>query len=78
MFNTSFCAVPAFMRVLPATISGPTSGAIGKSTARDSSESGVQQIPTVTAPSRLGFGHRAEHVRRPAAGGDSDQHVLRR
>ena len=53
MFSTSFCAVPAFMRVEPATISGPTSGAIGISTARDSSESGTQLIPTVTAPRRL-------------------------
>ena len=51
MFSTSFVAVPAFMRVDPVIISGPVSGSMGNSTARDSSESGVQLIPMVTAPS---------------------------
>ena len=49
MLSTSFCAVPAFMRVEPATTSGPVSGVIGISTARASSESGVQLMPAVTA-----------------------------
>ena len=52
MLSTSFCAVPAFRRVDPATTSGPTSGVMAISTARASSESGVQLIPTVTAPMR--------------------------
>ena len=75
MFNTIFCAVPAFIRVDPATTSGPTSGTMGIATARASSESGVQLIPTVTAPSRARFRHRPQHIRRPPAGGDAHQHV---
>ncbi len=52
MFNTSLVAVPAFMRVEPATTSGPVSGVMAICTARANSESGVQLMPAVTAPSR--------------------------
>ena len=38
-------------RVEPVRISGPGVGSIGMSTARESSESGVQLMPQVTAPS---------------------------
>ena len=77
MLSTNFCAVPAFIRVDPATTSGPTSGVMAISTARASSESGVQLIPTVTAPSRRAFRHRAQHIRRAPAGGNPHQHVAR-
>ena len=77
MLSTSFCAVPDFSRVEPATISGPTSGVIAISTARASSESGVQLIPIVDRAQAPGFGDRAEHIRRAAAGGDADEHVAR-
>ena len=53
MLRTSLVAVPAFIRVEPATTSGPASGSIAMSTARESSDPGVQLIPTVTAPIRL-------------------------
>src|ERR1039458_5449997 len=52
MFRTSLVAVPAFMRVEPATISGPVSGVMAICTARANSESGVQLMPAVTAPRR--------------------------
>ena len=77
MFNTSFCAVPAFMRVVPAMTSGPTSGAIAISTARESSESGRTADADRDGAQAVGFGDRAEHVGRAAAGGDADQHVAR-
>ena len=38
VFSTSFCAVPAFIRVEPAMISGPTTTAISCSTACPSGE----------------------------------------
>ena len=50
MLQMSFCAVPAFMRVEPATTSGPTSATISMSAARPSGEPGLQVIPTVLAP----------------------------
>src|ERR1039458_2738916 len=80
MFRTSLVAVPAFMRVEPATISGPVSGVMAICTARANSESGVQLMPAVTAPRR-----RASAIApstygvRPlaAAGSDSHQHIER-
>ena len=42
MLSTSFCAVPAFMRVEPISTSGPTSGQIATSTSSVNSERGVQ------------------------------------
>ena len=50
MLRTSFCAVPAFIRVDPASTSGPTTGTIGTSTARVMAESGTQVTATVKAP----------------------------
>ena len=77
MFRTNLVAVPAFMRVEPATISGPASGAMEISTARESSESGVQLMPMVRAPRRRASATRPEHVGRASAGGDPNQHILR-
>ena len=45
--------VSAFIRVDPATISGPVSASIAISTAPESSDCGVQLIPIVTAPTRF-------------------------
>jgi len=51
MFSTSFVAVPAFNRLDPARISGPTSTTMGISTASVSAESGTQVTQAVTVPS---------------------------
>ena len=50
MLRTSFCAVPPFMRVEPATISGPTATQISSSAASASGESGLHASATVSAP----------------------------
>src|SRR6266508_5444782 len=50
VLRTSFCAVPAFIRVDPAITSGPTTMRISCSTADPSGESGTQTMPAVTAP----------------------------
>ena len=50
VFRTSFCAVPAFMRVEPAITSGPTSISMASSTCRVSSESRTHASPIVRAP----------------------------
>ena len=63
--------------MLPATISGPTRGAIGKSTARESSGIGHAADSDGYGSEAAGFGHGSEDVRRSSAGGDSDEHVLR-
>jgi len=47
MLSTIFCAVPAFIRVEPASTSGPTTGTIATSAARVISESGTQVTATV-------------------------------
>ena len=41
MLSTSFCAVPAFMRVEPISTSGPTSGQTATSTGSVNSARGV-------------------------------------
>ncbi len=51
MLHTSFCAVPAFMRVLPMSTSGPTTGQMATSTSSVNSSRGVQVTYTVRAPS---------------------------
>ena len=51
MLRTIFCAVPAFMRLEPASTSGPTTGTIATSTARVISDPGAQVTATVNAPS---------------------------
>ena len=51
MLSTIFCAVPAFIRVEPASTSGPTTGTIATSTACAISDPGTQVTATVNAPS---------------------------
>src|ERR1041384_6074959 len=51
MLHTSFWAVPAFMRVLPMSTSGPTTGQMATSTSSVNSSRGVQVTYTVRAPS---------------------------
>ncbi len=50
MFSTSFVAVPAFSRVEPAITSGPTAGAIVRSTNVWSSVRGSQVTKMMRAP----------------------------
>src|SRR5207248_1785481 len=50
VFRTSFCAVPAFRRVEPATNSGPTTTASSCSQVRASSESRTETTQAVRAP----------------------------
>ena len=50
VLRTSFCAVPAFRRVEPATNSGPTTTRISCSAMRASSDSGAETTQTVSAP----------------------------
>ena len=52
MFSTSFVAVPAFMRLDPATTSGPTSTTIGTSGSRARREAGLHVMPIVAAAPR--------------------------
>ena len=78
MFSTSLVAVPAFSRVEPLSTSGPTTGVIARSTREMMSASGLHERPMVNAPSCAGVIDRAQHVGRPAAGGDADEHVVRR
>ena len=78
MFSTSFVAVPAFSRVEPLSTSGPTTGAIVRSTAGARSESALHARPIGERPDRPGVVARAEDVGRAAAGGDADEHVARR
>jgi hypothetical protein len=50
MFSTSFVAVPALSRVDPAMISGPTAGAICRSTKFWSSDPGQHVTKMIFAP----------------------------
>jgi hypothetical protein len=50
VFSTSFCAVPAFIRVEPLMNSGPTSTSIGRSARRASSAPWAHASPIVSAP----------------------------
>src|SRR5205807_842289 len=50
MLSTSFCAVPALRRVLPAMTSGPTTGAISRSHSEASGESATHVTAMVVAP----------------------------
>ena len=50
MFSTSFWAVPALSRVLPAMTSGPTRGTMLRWHAASSGEAGVQATAIVAAP----------------------------
>src|SRR5690606_11685097 len=62
MLRTSFCAVPAFMRVEPISTSGPTTGAMTTSAWSSSSESVLQT-------------QRTQCVGPTDAGDDADAHV---
>ena len=55
IFSASFVAVPAFIRVDPVTISGPTINSIANLAACANSEPGEQAIPTVRAPNSRAF-----------------------
>src|ERR1044072_4834401 len=54
MLHPSFWAVPAFMRVLPMSTSGPTTGQMATSTSSVNSSRGVQVTYTVRAPRERG------------------------
>ena len=55
IFNTSFCAVPAFIRDEPVTTSGPTIGVMAISARCAMGLSGLQLIAPVTAPSERAY-----------------------
>ena len=50
MLSTTFWAVPALSRVEPVITSGPLTSSIGWSTTPLSSALGLDEMPTVTAP----------------------------
>ena len=62
--RTSFCAVPAFRRVEPATNSGPTTTAISWSASAASSDPGADTSATVSAPAAACRPRRAEREAR--------------
>src|SRR5215470_5531136 len=68
MLSTIFCAVPAFIRVDPASTSGPTTGTIATSATRVISESGTQVTGTVS--------DSADGVGRAPGGRDADDRVV--
>ena len=53
MFRMSFCAVPAFMRVLPVMNSGPTMASMGYAAVAATLESALQTMAPVTRPVSL-------------------------
>jgi hypothetical protein len=53
VFSTIFVAVPAFIRVLPVTTSGPTAGQITTSALTDDLTSGEHVTNRQAAPIRL-------------------------
>jgi hypothetical protein len=55
MFSTSLVAVPAFSRVDPLSTSGPTTTITGSSTSGSSSDSVLQAMPMVNAPTRRAY-----------------------
>ena len=55
VLSTSFCAVPAFMRVEPAITSGPTSTSIPRSARCMSSEPATQARPIVKEPAAFAW-----------------------
>ena len=77
MLRTSFCAVPAFSRVDPATSSGADDDldAVVRG-ARPAAEPALQESPTVSAPAAPRVLDRADGVGRAAGGGDADDAVL--
>ncbi len=75
MLSTIFVAVPAFMRVEPLTTSGPTTGAMLKSHRVAICGSRLQLRPMAICADALRVLEAAQHVRRAAARGDSDDDV---
>ena len=55
MLSTSFCAVPAFMRVEPVMTSGPVRGVMAISARLAMSEPSLQETAMVWAPSSLAY-----------------------
>lgn len=55
IFSTSLVAVPAFMRVLPVSTSGPVAGVIAISAACARADPGTQLNPTVSAPKLFAY-----------------------
>ena len=76
MLSTIFVAVPALSRVEPAMTSGPTAGAIVRSTNVCSSVRGSQVTKMIFAPGLARARQRAAHELRHAAGRHADDDVL--
>jgi hypothetical protein len=66
------------MRVLPATISAPTSGAIGKVNRARKFRRGDAANTDCHRTQAFGLTHCSQHIRRPPARRDTDQHVFGR
>ena len=78
MLRTSLVAVPALSRVEPAMTSGPTAGAIVRSTNVCSSVRGSHVTKMIFALGLARARQAAAHVRRHAAGRHADDDVLLR
>ena len=78
MLSTSLVAVPALRRVEPAMTSGPTAGAIVRSTKVCSSVRGIAGDEDDAGAGLPGAGERAAHERRHAAGRHADDDVVSR
>ena len=77
MFSTSFCAVPAFMRVEPAMTSGPTTGTIEISAALVIADPGTQVIAIVKRAGVSGIAHGADCIGRASRSRNSHQRIRR-
>jgi len=55
MLRTILVAVPAFMRVLPVSTSGPVAGVMAISAAFATADPGTQLSPTVSAPNPFAY-----------------------
>ena len=75
MLRTIFVAVPAFMRVEPLTISGPTTAAMLMFAVRGNLRIAVAAHADRERADALSIFQTADDVRRAAAGGDSDHDV---
>ena len=76
VFRTSFCAVPAFIRVEPAITSGPTTTVDGVlDGGGERRDPGTQTTPTVSAPAARAAASASEDVGRPSARRQGDDGV---
>ena len=75
MFSTIFCAVPAFMRVLPVMTSGPGTASMATVASSAMGEPGAHTMATSTGAGLLCISHRADRVGRAPTGGDADDDV---